>query len=112
MFLIVKTEFFTDKTPSLTCYHSIGECRSLIHDETLYSPDGVSSHYILEVASSGGTYEDRKESVRSIAIEVQHLMSECAYSYGTLIEISNKISRLANNYGLTKEFIINGILNE
>ena len=112
MFLVVKTEYYTDKIPTLTCYKSIGECRKVIHNETLYSPDGVSHHYILEVSASGETYEEKKNYVRYIAEEIMDLMSECAYSYGTLMEISNRVTRLASYYGLTKEFVINGILNE
>lgn len=56
------------------------------------------------------TYKEKKEWIRSQAIEWQASCSKHSYSYGTLYEMTTIFTNLATQYGLLKEFRENGII--
>lgn len=56
------------------------------------------------------TYKDKKEWVRSQAIEYQYIMSREQWSYSTIAEMCGIFSKLGKRYGLLKEFRENGII--
>ena len=56
------------------------------------------------------TYKDKKEWIRSQAIEWKANCSKHSYSYGTLNEMETIFTKLGTQYGLLKEFRANGII--
>lgn len=56
------------------------------------------------------TYQEKKQSARSEAIEWQQMVSETSQSWLYLAVCQARFSKLARNYGLTKEFKENGII--
>lgn len=55
-------------------------------------------------------YQKAKERVRNMAIEWQNDFCNHDYSYGELIYWEDYFRGLAKQYGLVKEFEINGII--
>ena len=56
------------------------------------------------------TYQQRKESARSEAIEHQHAMQGGDISWNEYIYITSYFYKLGKRYGLIKEFKENGII--
>jgi hypothetical protein len=56
------------------------------------------------------TYQQRKESARSEAIEYQHATQDSNISWNEYIYITSYFYRLGKRYGLIKEFRENGII--
>lgn len=56
------------------------------------------------------TYKDKKEWVRSQAIEWQFCVSEHNFHYSVIQEMTEIFTRLGKQYGLLKEFRENGII--
>ena len=56
------------------------------------------------------TYQQRKETARSEAIQYQHAIQGEAMSYNEYIYITSYFYKLGKRYGLIKEFKENGII--
>ena len=56
------------------------------------------------------TYQELKNKAREEAKTWQLAISERNDSYGEFLEAQSKFEKLANRYGLTKEFKENGII--
>ena len=56
------------------------------------------------------TYNQKRESIRALAIDWQIQAARKQYSYGELVEHQNKFERLGRKYGLLYEFRENGIV--
>ncbi len=56
------------------------------------------------------TYQEKKEKIRSEAMEFQASFDNYNYSYGELFEIQTYFIANARKYGLMKEFKENGII--
>lgn len=56
------------------------------------------------------SYKEKKEEIRSKAIEWQYLASEKIYSMNELAHYCEYFYKLAQRYGLIKEFKANGII--
>lgn len=74
-----------------------------------FSPD-CETVFCYDFTTKGKTYNDRKEYVRSFAVDWSNcigMFSDC--SWGELALIESEFRRLGKQYGLLKEFRINCI---
>lgn len=55
-------------------------------------------------------YQKYKERARQLAIDYQYDFEKLVHSYSELALYTEYFRKLAKNYGLTKEFIENGII--
>ena len=56
------------------------------------------------------TYTEKKEQARQMAIDWQNEQAKKDSSYAELIEQAEQFRKLAKRYGLTREFVENGII--
>lgn len=55
-------------------------------------------------------YAENKEKSRQKAIDWQNEQAKKSISYSEMIEQAEKFRKLAKRYGLTREFVENGII--
>ncbi len=91
-------------------YANIYYCWRDFHMDT-FSPSANILH-VIEFKSHGKTYEERKESVRNIAIDFQHADSDVSGGLGwyEMSEVQDWFKTMAKRYGLVEEFEINAII--
>ncbi|MCR5357823.1 MAG: hypothetical protein K6E63_10535 [Lachnospiraceae bacterium] len=65
--------------------------------------------YMISFHIFGSCYEERKSSLRDIAVEFSHFDSD-GLSYSELLTISSWFQKMGRKYGLMNEFIENGII--
>lgn len=56
------------------------------------------------------TYIEKKEQARQMAIDWQNEQAKKSSSYAEMIEQAEQFRKLAKRYGLTREFLENGII--
>jgi hypothetical protein len=64
---------------------------------------------ILEFRLNGETYQEKKESLRELAIEYQSRFTQYCWSYAELAHIGHYFYTNGRRYGLLKEFRENAI---
>lgn len=64
---------------------------------------------VFTLHTTGKTYEDRKESVRDVAMASQS-GGTAGMTWGELAILGDWLDRMAHKYGLCAEFAENGVL--
>lgn len=86
----------------------IGDDGWKIWHEDTFSPN-TKNIELLEFKIKGKTYQERKGSLKDIAIEWSNNFSQYNWSYGELAEIQDFFYEKGKKYGLLKEFRENAI---
>ena len=64
---------------------------------------------LLILSICNGSYEEKKQQARNLAIDYSNNFSSLSWSYSELAEICNFFEKVGKRYGLLKEFHENGI---
>lgn len=78
------------------------------HKET-FSPY-YNQLFITDFVLHGMTYKEKKAAAVSLAIDLQNVLSDVSVSWLELAIIGDNLKRIAQRYGLVKEFQENGII--
>lgn len=91
-------------------FTTFDDCWNCTHSRT-FSPV-VDILFITDFKIKGKNYKERKESARSLAIELQRTFIDYDIytSYSEVMQLSNIFERIGKKYGLLKEYNENGII--
>jgi hypothetical protein len=102
--VFAKMRFSDGHTESMVCNRA---------DYAWHVLHGTKSLFYLPFQIDGKTYQERKESLRNLAIDFQHADdgdTDVTLSYGEIGDIADFFERMGKKYGLLREFEENGII--